>query len=230
MRESANWLLPSTFRNSRSYSIFIQQNAGLRLQRHWWRAQAVGAGPADPASELSDEEKAAQDQAFLARKTVGNLLDMSALATFHVSPLTVLAIFSDMAYGSRHYLDQLSERLKQQHIIDENTTIDNASDLLGALERASASAVGVFDKPPISLDGLRKTIDETKNAILEVDRSNCCRRLRSINSGAKSIWLPKSKMLRSGRVGNYLPGRSEQHSKSWPRDLCRLGTRRHSVS
>jgi len=94
---------------------------------------------------------------------------MSALATFHVSPLTVLAIFSDVAYGSRHYLQQLSERLKSQHIIDENTTIDHAGDLLAALEKASASAVGVFDKPPISIEGLRRTIVETQTAIGQVD-------------------------------------------------------------
>ncbi|MFO1064260.1 MAG: hypothetical protein U0892_10385 [Pirellulales bacterium] len=88
---------------------------------------------------------------------------------FHVSPLTVLAIFSDVAYGSHHYLRQLSERLKEQKIVDENTTIDNAGDLLAALEQASAGAAGLFDKPPISIDGLRKTITETQAAIAEID-------------------------------------------------------------
>lgn len=170
MRESANWLLPSAFRNSRSYSIFIQQMLDFVCNdiggvRKLWAAGT----PADPDSDLTPEEQAAQNQAFLARKTVGNLLDMSALATFHVSPLTVLAIFSDVAYGSKHYLQELSQRLKSQHIIDENTTIDSASDLLGALERASSSAAGVFDKPPISIDGLRKTILETQNAVNEID-------------------------------------------------------------
>ncbi|MCC6508152.1 MAG: hypothetical protein IT423_03540 [Pirellulaceae bacterium] len=169
MRESANWLLPSAFRNSRSYSIFIQQMLDFVCNDIGGVRKRWGASPADPASDLTAEEQAAENQAFLARKTVGNLLDMSALATFHLSPLTVLAIFSDVAYGSQHYLHQLSERLKSQNIIDANTTIDSATDLLGALERASASAAGVFDKPPISLEGLRKTITETQNAILDVD-------------------------------------------------------------
>lgn len=169
MRESANWLLPSAFRNSRSYSIFIQQMLDFVCNDIGGVRKLWAASPADPESDLTPEEQAAQNQAFLARKTVGNLLDMSALATFHVSPLTVLAIFSDVAYGSKHYLEQLSQRLKAQHIIDENTTIDSASDLLGALERASSSAAGVFDKPPISIDGLRQTIVETQNAVKEID-------------------------------------------------------------
>jgi hypothetical protein len=169
VRESANWLLPSAFRNSRSYSIFIQQMLDFVCNDIGGVRRMWSATPATAGSELSEEELAAQNQAFLARKTVGNLLDMSALATFHLSPLTVLAIFSDVAYGSRHYLQQLSERLKSQHIIDEQTTIDNAGDLLEALEKASASAAGVFDKPPISIEGLRHTIEETRAAIAQVD-------------------------------------------------------------
>ena len=169
VRESANWLLPSAFRNSRSYSIFIQQMLDFVCNDIGGVRRIWSATLADPASELSEEEQAAQNQAFLARKTVGNLLDMSALATFHLSPLTVLAIFSDVAYGSRHYLVQLSQRLKSQNIIDEKTTIDNAGDLLAALEKASASAAGVFDKPPISIEGLRRTIEETQTAIRQVD-------------------------------------------------------------
>ncbi len=169
VRESANWLLPSAFRNSRSYSIFIQQMLDFvcndigGVRRIWSNV------PNEATDGLSDEERAEQNQAFLARKTVGNLLDMSALATFHLSPLAVLAIFSDVAYGSRHYLEQLSERLKTQHLIDEDTTIDNAADLLTALEKASANAAGVFDKPPISIVGLRKTIEETQQAVKQID-------------------------------------------------------------
>ena len=169
VRESANWLLPSAFRNSRSYSIFIQQMLDFVCNDIGGVRRMRSLSPTDSSSELSEEEQAAQNQAFLARKTVGNLLDMSALATFHISPLTVLAVFSDVAYGSRHYLQQLSERLKSQHIIDEQTTIDSASDLLEALEKASASAAGVFDKPPISIEGLRRTIEETQAAIRQVD-------------------------------------------------------------
>ena len=75
------------------------------------------------------KDQSHHEQVFLARKTVGNLLDMTALATFHMSPLTVLAIFSDVAYGSKIYMQQLSLRLKEQGIIDESTTIDGAAEL-----------------------------------------------------------------------------------------------------
>jgi hypothetical protein len=160
VRESANWLVPSAFRNSKSYSIFVQQMLNFVVN---------DIGGVKRPQTLNPERD--QQEVVLARKTVGNLLDMTALATFHISPLTVLAIFSDVAYGSKIYLEQLSSRLKEKGIIDQQSTIDSASSLLQALQSASGKAAGVFDQPPISLDGLRKSIQEIQNSISEVDPS-----------------------------------------------------------
>lgn len=165
VRESANWLVPSAFRNSRSYSIFVKQMLDFVVND----LGGVRRARSSAASAGDQPEVQVQDQAFLARKTVGNLLDMSALATFHLSPLAVLAIFSDVAYGSQVYLNRLSERLKEQGIVDSETTIDSAADLISALEKASGKAAGVFDRPPISITGLRKTIEETQQAVAQID-------------------------------------------------------------
>ena len=157
VRESANWLVPSAFRNSKSYSIFVQQMLTFAIND-------IGG----VRKSLANSERHHQE-VVLARKTVGNLLDMTALATFHLSPLTVLAIFSDAAYGSKVYLEQLSNRLKEQGIISQQTTIDGAADLIKALEAASGKAVGMFDQPPISLQGLRKTIEDIQTSVNLVD-------------------------------------------------------------
>lgn len=157
VRESANWLVPSAFRNSKSYSIFVQQMLTFAIND-------IGG----VRKSLANSERH-QQEVVLARKTVGNLLDMTALATFHLSPLTVLAIFSDAAYGSKVYLEQLSNRLKEQGIISQQTTIDGAADLINALEAASGKAVGMFDQPPISLQGLRKTIEDIQASVNVID-------------------------------------------------------------
>jgi hypothetical protein len=160
VRESANWLVPSAFRNSKSYSIFVQQMLDF-----------VVSDIGGVRKSLTANNDRHQQEVALARKTVGNLLDMSALATFHVSPLTVLAVFSDLAYGSKVYLEQLSNRLKEQGIIDQQTSIDSAADLIESIQAASGKAAGMFDQPPISIQGLRKTIEDTRSAILEIDPS-----------------------------------------------------------
>ena len=159
VRESANWVIPSAFRNSKSYSIFVQQMLDFVVSD-------IGGVRRNKAESKEQPPEAEVD---LARKTVGNLLDMTAFATFHLSPVTVLAVFSDVAYGSKVYLQELSDRLKEQGIIDQDTTIDGAADLIGALENASGTAVGMFDQPPISIEGLKKTLQDTQNAVAEID-------------------------------------------------------------
>lgn len=160
VRESANWLVPAAFRNSKSYSIFVQQMLKFVVND-------IGGVRRPPT--LNPERD--QQEVVLARKTVGNLLDMTALATFHLSPLTVLAIFSDLAYGSKVYMEQLSSRLKEKGIIDRQSTIDSASSLVNALQSASGKAAGVFDQPPISIEGLQKSIEEIRSSIAEIDPS-----------------------------------------------------------
>ncbi|MFK7736398.1 MAG: hypothetical protein AB8B50_10235 [Pirellulaceae bacterium] len=160
VHETANWLIPSAFRNSKSYSIFVQQMLDFVVN------DIGGVKKNLPTAEQKDAPKQEVD---LARKTVGNLLDMTAFATFHLSPITVLAIFSDVAYGSKVYLEQLSQRLKEQGIIEPETTIDGATDLIRALEHASGSAVDMFDQPPISIEGLKKTLAETQSAVANID-------------------------------------------------------------
>ncbi|QDV27517.1 hypothetical protein Q31a_59060 [Aureliella helgolandensis] len=159
VRESANWLVPSAFRNSKSYTIFVKQMLDFVVNDVGGVRRALASGKEAPK----------QEQVDLARKTVGNLLDMTALATFHLSPLTVLAIFSDVAYGSKVYMRELSERLKEQGIISEQTTIDSASDLIEALEEVSGGAVGMFDQPPISITALKNTIEQTQKSVAKVD-------------------------------------------------------------
>ncbi len=188
VRESANWLIPAAFRNSRSYSIFVQQMLDFLANDIGGVARSTPEGIAPRGPEQVD----------LARKTVGNLLDMTALATLHLSPITVLAVFSDVAYGSKVYLQELSRRLKEQGLIDRETTIDQAVDLIDALEAASGEATQMFDQPPVSIEGLRKTLRETQEAIQRADPTKL---------------LPKSEIEQLWRQMELAA--AEQHASLW---------------
>jgi hypothetical protein len=168
VRESANWIVPSAFRNSHSYSVFVQQMLDYLSKdlAGAWRGEAGQKPDSDRSeSELQEEQ---WEQIFLARKTVGGLLDMTALATFHVSPLTVLAVYSEMAYGSHTIIQLLGQRLKERGIIPEKTAIEDSNSLLAALEKAAGIAAKMFDQPPLSIQGLRHTIEETKATVVQV--------------------------------------------------------------
>jgi len=155
LRESASLLVPQAFRNSRTYSIMVQQMLDF-LAEDVGGAER-GAGSAD------------QTKDFVARKAVGNFIDMASLATLHLSPMLLLAVVGDVAYGSRAYLHELGAELKQSGVVDEHSTIDSVDDLLAAVGGAAATTAGSFNAPPISVEGLKRTVEETRAAIAKID-------------------------------------------------------------
>ncbi|MBX3415062.1 MAG: hypothetical protein KF708_20430 [Pirellulales bacterium] len=157
LRESTALLVPQAFQNSKTYTVFVRQMLD-------YLAEDVGGVKRSASSETQ-----AEVENFVARKAVGNFLEMASLATLHVSPITFLAIVSDVAYGSQTYLRELSRELKEQGIIDERSTIDHVDDLLAAVAKTSSMAATTFDTPPMSVEGLRQSIDETRQSIQSVD-------------------------------------------------------------
>ena len=83
--------------------------------------------------------------------------------------MTLLAIVSDVAYGSQAYLKELAGELKQQGVIDPDSTIDHVDDLLEAVAGAAGTTASAFDTPPLSVDGLKQTINDTRKAIQSID-------------------------------------------------------------
>ena len=157
IRESAALLVPQAFQDSKTYSSLVGQTLDFLVED-------VGGVKSDAPG---DDEPAIDN--FVARKTVGNFVEMAGLATLHVSPMMLLAVVSDVAYGSQVYLNELTEELKREGVIDEETTIDHASDLLSSISDASGVAASAFDTPPISVEGLREMIDQTTSAVSEID-------------------------------------------------------------
>jgi hypothetical protein len=157
VKESAALLVPQAFQDSTTYRVMVRQMLDFMCHN-------VAGVKCDPAATAEP-----QVENFVARKAVGNFVEMAGMATLHVSPLTLLAIVSDVAYGSQAYLKELAEELKKQGVIDEQSTIHHVDDLLAAVAAASQTTASAFDTPPISVDGLKQTIDETRAALAAID-------------------------------------------------------------
>jgi hypothetical protein len=81
----------------------------------------------------------------------------------------LLAVVSDVAYGSQSCLRELAAELKRDGVIDEDSTIDSAGDLLDAFGQASGVTATAFNTPPISFIGLKEMIDQTRDAVSVID-------------------------------------------------------------
>ena len=158
LRESATFLVPQSFRNAKTYQVFIGQMLDFMAE------DMAGVDPEHRPSPPRVEN-------FVARKTVGNFVDLATLATFHVSPMLLLALVGDIAYGSKAYLKELAEDLEARGVIEDASAIQQADDLLDAVASASQKTAQSFDTPPLSVDGLKETIRQTRESVSEIDPS-----------------------------------------------------------
>jgi hypothetical protein len=154
--EAAKLLVPHAFQDSKTYEILVQNS--LRFLTDEIGGAKTGAPDA-----------AADGTEYMARKAVGNFVDMAGVLTLHLSPLWFLAAFSDIAYGSKTYLRELAEELKKQGLIDEGSAITRADDLLEAVQKASGRAAGLLDTPPLSVDQLKQSLNEIRQAVGSAD-------------------------------------------------------------
>ncbi len=158
IHESAALLVPRAFQDSKTYRMFVSQMLDLLNK------DVGGVGQHTEA-----QESTAQVENFVAKKTVSTFVDLAGMATLHVSPMTILAIVSDVAYGSKTYLHELADELKREGIIAADSSISNAADLLEAVGAASAGSADALDMPPVSVEGLQETIDRTIASVAGVD-------------------------------------------------------------
>lgn len=156
--EAASLLVPQAFQDSKTYSILVRQTLQFVTEDI--------AGVKKAGDETNAPPKV---ENFVARKAVGNFVELAGLATMHLSPMLILAVVSDVAYGSTQYLTELAEELKKAGVIDENSTIQHAGDLLKAVSAASGTAASAFDTPPLSVEGLREAIEHTTGAVKQID-------------------------------------------------------------
>lgn len=171
-KEIAEFVVPQAFQDSKSYEVMVRNSLGFLLTSV---AEVSEAGPASDSTGITNPvaaanaDVAANPSRYIARKAAGNFIDIAGLATLHVSPLWVLAIVSDAAYGTKTYLKELTEELQLQGLIDDSSSIHKVEDLFSAVQQASGSAASAFDQPPLSLDELRTSVEQTRKAVNEID-------------------------------------------------------------
>ncbi len=173
-KEIAEFVVPQAFQDSKSYEVAVRNSLNFLLANVATVSDPNAEKPPAPATAVSSADSANDPTAinpgrFIARKAVGNFIDIAGLATLHVSPLWILAIVSDAAYGTKTYLSELAGELQTQGLIDDSSTIHRVDDLFEAIKKASGRAASNFDTPPLSLDELKTSFEQTRAALNEVD-------------------------------------------------------------
>ncbi|MCE2796326.1 MAG: hypothetical protein LW816_13455 [Planctomyces sp.] len=170
-REIAEFVIPQAFQSSKSYQVAIRNSVNFLLQSvaevPEEQAAVTVAAPAVPAAAVPGTET--DPGRFVAKKAIANFIDITGLTTLHISPLWILAIVSDAAYGTGTYVQELAAELQKKGLIDNSSTIHRVDDLLESVRKASGTAATAFDLPPLSIQELRDSITQTRAALNEID-------------------------------------------------------------
>jgi hypothetical protein len=149
-RETAHALVPQAFKSSKVYELVIANS--LRFL-----TEEVGG----VEHQARPGEQANLDN-YLARKAVGDFVDLAGLATLHLSPIWVFAVVSDVAYGSKTYLNELSAELRQRGLIRADSSIDRVEDLLDAIHSSTAETASLIATPPLSVEQLKQSVEKIR--------------------------------------------------------------------
>jgi hypothetical protein len=158
-REAAHALVPQAFQSSKTYEIVVANSLRFLVED-------VGGVESRPSTS-----EAAPVDHYLARKAVGNFVDLAGVATLHLSPIWVFAVVSDVAYGSKSYVRELAKELHERGLIKETSRIDQVDDLLEAIQKTTAETASLIATPPLSVEQLKRTLERTRAAIAGADQA-----------------------------------------------------------
>ena len=143
--EAADHILPPAARESKLYQCTVARPFRITVE-------FVGGVEGRFPSEMSAPE-------LVKRKVAGNVMELGCVFTVGFSPLWFLAAASDVANGTRVYLDTFVRELKRVNVLPESTDVSTVNDLLTLLEGASSQAADAIDIPPAAIADMRDAVD-----------------------------------------------------------------------
>ena len=140
-------LLPEPLRNTNTYTAIVGNAQRFLIEK----VADVHGAYAETGAALPED--------YVQRAVAGNIISTVGILSIHMSPLWVFAIVSDVAHGSKVYLDRLVTELKSAKVIPADSTVGGVDELLDTLNKAGKDTAQVFDTPPIHASQIRELRD-----------------------------------------------------------------------
>ena len=116
------------------------------------------------------EDKLAEN--FLLKRTLGDGIDLAGIVAFHASPVWVLAALADISGAGRQLIGEISSSLKDDGLLDRDTSFENVDQLLDGLERTAGQLATSIRFPPLDIRGLRKEWATLKESVRSIPPSS----------------------------------------------------------
>ena len=147
--EASEVVLPVAVRRSRLYQAIVGRLLRITIEL------VGGVEGVYPAQEMAVRE-------LLARKTAGNVVELSSFLAVGWSPLWLLAGASDLVGGTKAYLRALVAELRDAGVLAEHADVATFEELLTALEGTSGVLADAIDVPPLNVPSVRTSWQELR--------------------------------------------------------------------
>jgi hypothetical protein len=166
LRESAQAAVPDAMKGGKLYEITVRKMLRFVIEDVGGLEGAASPASCDPG--LAPAAPPAGTE-YVVKKAIGNVIDVAGIATLHMSPLWVIALFSDVVHGARTYVNALADELRRTGVLTGDARFENVDGLLGALQRVSGTVADHLDTPPVTLGELQKMVTSLREESSRVD-------------------------------------------------------------
>src|SRR5579871_5311061 len=143
IRELGDVTVPASVRRTKSYQMMVDIALRFMIEQV---GQVEGVYPSE--GELANN--------FLLRRTAGHGIELAGLLAFRASPVWIMAALADISGAGRQIVQEISEALKEEGLLDRDSKFENIDQILDGLEQTASWVADVVNTPPLDVPGLRK--------------------------------------------------------------------------
>jgi hypothetical protein len=143
LRELGNVAIPARLRRTSLYRTAVEVTLRFLIQE-------VG----QVENVYSTEARLAQD--FLLQRGASHGIEVIGLLTLHVSPIWIFAALADVAGSGGELINEISQALKEEGLLDKEKRFETVDQLLDGLEKSSAHVANTLNTPPLRVEELRR--------------------------------------------------------------------------
>ena len=159
IRELGDVTVPAAVRRTKTYQTMVEIALRFMIEQV---GQVEGVYPSE--GELASN--------FLLRRTAGHGIELAGLLAFRASPVWIMAALADISGAGRQIVQEFSEALKEEGLLDRESKFENIDQLLDGLEQTTGQAADLFNAPPMDVAGLRKEWATFRQSIAKIPPRN----------------------------------------------------------
>ncbi len=143
LREIGEAALPASIRRTTLYKTMVEVALRFMIEE---LGEVEGVYPS--GGQLAE--------GFLMKRTASHGIELLGILTFHASPIWILAALADATGSGRALIEEISQALKDEGLLEPGTRFETTEQILDGLERASAHLATTLNLPPMNVAGLRR--------------------------------------------------------------------------